>query len=216
MFKLTICLLLVAVATGANGASVNLVAGNSGKLSSEVTTEKREIIPLLSFEVDKQTDGSFRFSYEGGDQSSRTETGTLTNAGTDDEALEVKGSYRYYDSDGQLVEVHYTAGKNGFVPIGTNIAPEISSLAKAAADLPEYTEEQERADRFNQRRARSKSEDEPVKTVVEAEPVKAVKTAVVSEPVVAASEVVPVEVVPVEKVKAVAVEQSDKVESKTA
>lgn len=114
----------------------------AASIGVDSTTEKKEVIPVLSFETDKKPDGSFSFSYEGGDRSFREETGVVENAGTDDEALEVSGSYRYIDSDGQEVEVHYTAGKNGFVPVGTNILSEISALARAAADLPNNVEEQ--------------------------------------------------------------------------
>ncbi|XP_030237965.1 uncharacterized protein LOC108652667 isoform X2 [Drosophila navojoa] len=231
MFKPTICLFVLAVASGAvSGASIG------GKLINDVTTEKREIIPLLSFEVDKKPDGSFHFQYEGGDRSYREETGSVSNAGTDEEAIEVQGSYRYIDADGQEVVVHYTAGKNGYVPIGTNIPAEISNLAKAAANLPEYTEEQQRADRYNQRRARSKSEEqqpvEAAKTLVAAEPVQAVapvpaesvqtKTVVAAEPVPAeASAVVAAEsvqaetAVPAEAAKTKTVVAAEPVQAET-
>ncbi|XP_030560377.1 larval cuticle protein LCP-17 [Drosophila novamexicana] len=196
MFKLFIC--LIVVASGVSGASIG---------STDVTTEKREIVPLLRFETEKDPNGSFKFTYEGGDKSFREESGVLENAGTEDEALEVTGSYRYIDADGQLVEVHYTAGKNGFVPTGTHILSEITALAKAAADLPQYSEEQEREQRLSQRRARSKTEQT-------AEPVEQTKPA---EPKAAAAEVVPVQVVQVEqKPVAAAVEKTDKVASKTA
>ncbi|EDW02344.1 patellin-1 [Drosophila grimshawi] len=151
MFKLVICLFVVA--SGVSGGPID---------RKDVTTEKREIIPLLSFESERNPDGSFKFAYEGGDQTFRQESGVVENAGTDEEALEISGSYRYIDADGQVVEVHYTAGKNGFVPSGTNIAGEITQLAKNAASLPNYTEEQERESRLSQRRARSQSEPEPV------------------------------------------------------
>ncbi|XP_014099595.2 uncharacterized protein [Bactrocera oleae] len=113
----------------------------------ESTTEKREIIPLLRYETDRKPDGSFSFSYEGGDQSARDEAGVVENVGTEEETLEVHGSYRYIDADGQEIEVHYTAGKNGFVPIGTNIPAEISEAAKAAADQPNEPVETEKVKR---------------------------------------------------------------------
>lgn len=116
------------------------VAASIGNIES--TTEKRPIIPLLSYERENNPDGSFKFQYEGGDKSFRQETANVVDAGTEDEALEVSGSYRYIDEEGRTVEVHYTAGKNGFVPYGTNILSEISAAAKAAADLPHYDEEE--------------------------------------------------------------------------
>ncbi|XP_065368587.1 larval cuticle protein LCP-17-like [Calliphora vicina] len=130
MFKF-IC--LFALISAAFAASIGNV---------ESTTEKRVVVPLLNFERQNNPDGSFSFTYEGGDQSFRQETAHVVDAGTEDEALEVSGSYRYIDEEGQTVEVHYTAGKNGFVPVGTNILSEISAAAKAAADLPQNSEEE--------------------------------------------------------------------------
>ncbi|XP_068147869.1 flexible cuticle protein 12 [Drosophila tropicalis] len=127
----------------------------AASIGQSVTTEKHEVIPLLKFETEKEPNGNFHFSYEGGDGSSRQEQGVIANEGTEDEALEVSGSFRYIDADGQEIEVHYTAGKNGFVPIGTNIPHSISALAKAAADLPQVSEEEELKAR---RKARSNDE----------------------------------------------------------
>lgn len=129
----------------------------------ESTTEKREIIPLLRFETDRKPDGSFSFSYEGGDKSAREEAGVVENIGTEEETLEIHGSYRYIDADGQEVEVHYTAGKNGFVPIGTNIPAAISEAAKAAADQPNELIEPEKAKRTARSHKEAKVEEEEEK-----------------------------------------------------
>jgi len=136
--------------------------------------------------------------------------------------------YSYIDANGDTVEVHYTAGKNGFVPIGTIIPKEITALAKAAADLPKVSEE----DQLRNRRARSQELEEkaaavekevaPVEKEKE-EPVVAKESVKVekSEPLPAASQVVPVQVVldaaPETEIKA-AVEAAieKKVETKTA
>ncbi|SPP74579.1 uncharacterized protein LOC117591875 isoform X2 [Drosophila guanche] len=199
MLKITICLL--ALAAGAWGASIG-----------STTTEKREIVPLLRFETEKNPDGSFHFEYEGGDQSYRQEQGQLQNAGTEDEALEVSGSYRYIDADGNTVEVHYTAGRNGFVPIGTTIPKEITAVAQAAADLPNISEEEEL--RLKHRRARSQevekletvvekdqapAESQIVPVVVEKEAVSQLKTVVEKEAVAEKKDQVPAEsqIVPV-------------------
>ncbi|KAH8336781.1 uncharacterized protein Cpr47Eb [Drosophila kikkawai] len=216
MFKIAICLL--ALATGALSASI-------GQVSS--TTEKREIVPLLKFETDKQPDGSFHFSYEGGDKSMRSEQGVIENAGTEDEALEVSGMYSYVDADGNTVVVNYTAGKNGFVPVGTIIPAEITALAKAAADLPKVSEEEEQ--KYKSRRSRSQDVEKEVAAVEKKEAVVAVeKDAVVAkesvivakaEPLPAESQVVPVQVVvesvPEAEVKAAPVVAKE-VETKTA
>ncbi|KAH8233512.1 larval cuticle protein LCP-17 [Drosophila bipectinata] len=205
MFKIAVC--LFALASGALAASI-------GQIST--TTEKREIVPLLKFETEKQPDGSFHFMYEGGDQSYRQEQGVVVDAGTEEEALEVSGSYRYIDADGNTVEVHYTAGKNGFVPVGTIIPSEITALAKAAADLPKVPEEE-----YKLRKGRSQDVEQEVaaaapkeKEVVVEKEVPALK----SDAVAAESQVVPVQVVldavPEAEVKP-AVEAEKKVEEET-
>lgn len=187
MLKIAICLFLVA-------------GGVSSAPVSSSTTERPTVVPLLRFESNKHPDGSFNFNYEGGDQSYRQETGTLTNAGTEDEALEVTGSYRYIDAEGNTVEVTYTAGKNGFVPIGTIIPSEISELAKAAADLPSYSAEEEQEQKLSQRRARAQEDKEVAPKAVEAVKVEEPKAEepkvkAVVEQKAAESQVVPVKVV---------------------
>lgn len=97
--------------------------------------EEIDFVPIVKSVAERKEDGSFLFAYEGGDGSFRKEVGVIQNPGTDDEALEVSGSYRYIDADGQEVEVHYTAGKGGFVPEGTNIPKEITQAAQAAAEF---------------------------------------------------------------------------------
>eukprot|EP00099_Drosophila_melanogaster_P019369 NP_610655.1 cuticular protein 47Eb [Drosophila melanogaster] len=214
MFKIAICLL--ALVGGSLAASIGQV---------DSTTEKREIVPLLRFETNKNPDGSFHFSYEGGDQSVRQEQGVIENAGTEDEALEVSGMYSYIDADGNTVEVHYTAGKNGFVPIGTIIPKEITELAKSAALLPKVSEDEQKY-----RKARSQELDnkevaveKEAAPVEKEEPVVAKESVVVekSEPLPAESQVAPVQVVldaaPQAEVKtAIEAETEKKVETKTA
>ncbi|XP_036332501.1 endocuticle structural protein SgAbd-6-like [Rhagoletis pomonella] len=95
-----------------------------------------EVVPILKSEMNKHEDGSYDVHYEGGDGTSRQEQASVVDEGTEDEALEVKGSYKYINSEGEEVEVFYTAGKNGFVPYGSIINAEISAVAEAAKDLP--------------------------------------------------------------------------------
>ncbi|XP_068147391.1 uncharacterized protein [Drosophila tropicalis] len=98
-------------------------------------TEK-EVVPILKSETNKYEDGSYKLEYESGDGTRREEQASVINQGTEDEALEVKGSYKYINEDGQEVEVFYTAGVNGFVPYGSIINSEITAVAEAAKDLP--------------------------------------------------------------------------------
>ncbi|XP_053602907.1 endocuticle structural glycoprotein ABD-5-like [Plodia interpunctella] len=57
---------------------------------------------------------AYNFYYDANDGSSRTERGTILNAGTDNAALDVNGAVRWYDSKGQLYEMTYKAGKRGY------------------------------------------------------------------------------------------------------
>ncbi|XP_022229602.1 endocuticle structural glycoprotein SgAbd-9 [Drosophila obscura] len=101
---------------------------------------EREVIEILSSETNKFDDGSYNSQYSTADGTSRHEEATVVDQGTDEEALEVKGSYKYINDEGQEVEVHYTAGKNGFVPYSSIISPEITAVAEAAKNLPKEPE----------------------------------------------------------------------------
>ncbi|CAD7013216.1 endocuticle structural protein SgAbd-6 [Ceratitis capitata] len=111
------------------------IAAVSAAPTAEPQVE-REVVPILKSEINKHDDGSYDLHYEGGDGTVRKEEASVVDEGTEDEALEVKGSYKYINEDGDEVEVFYTAGKNGFVPYGSIINPEISAVAEAAKDLP--------------------------------------------------------------------------------
>lgn len=60
-------------------------------------------------------------SFETSDGTSRDETGEVTDIGTDEEALVVRGSYKYTGPDDVVYTVTYTASKDGFVPEGAHI-----------------------------------------------------------------------------------------------
>ncbi|XP_076276864.1 cuticular protein 28 [Lasioglossum baleicum] len=60
--------------------------------------------------------GGYHFSYEQSDGQKREETAELKNEGTDDEALDVTGSFTFTSPDGHTYRVDYTADKDGFHP----------------------------------------------------------------------------------------------------
>ncbi|XP_055387538.1 endocuticle structural protein SgAbd-6-like [Condylostylus longicornis] len=93
-----------------------------------------EPIAILKSETDVNADGSYSFLFEGADGSFREEKAIPKNVGTEDAYLEITGTYRYVDKDGQNVEVHYTADDKGFIPSGTNIPEDISKAARLAAE----------------------------------------------------------------------------------
>ncbi|XP_076622871.1 cuticular protein 28 [Colletes latitarsis] len=60
--------------------------------------------------------GGYHFSYEQSDGQKREETAELKNEGTDDESLDVSGSFTFTSPDGHTYRVDYTADKDGFHP----------------------------------------------------------------------------------------------------
>lgn len=76
---------------------------------------------ILKSSEDHEADGSFKFGYEAEDGSVREESGVVKNAGSEEAYVAYSGFYKYFDPTGELVEVHYTADENGFVPVGTHI-----------------------------------------------------------------------------------------------
>lgn len=55
------------------------------------------------------------------DGSKAESQGELKNAGTEHEAISVKGSFSYVAPDGQVYTVTYTADENGFQPQGAHL-----------------------------------------------------------------------------------------------
>ncbi|EDV96631.1 endocuticle structural glycoprotein ABD-5 [Drosophila grimshawi] len=92
-------------------------------------------VAIIDSGQEKHEDGSYHFFYHGEDGTHREETAVVHNAGTEDEFLEVNGSYSYIDVNGKEIVVHYKADDHGFVPEGGNILPQISEAAKVTSEL---------------------------------------------------------------------------------
>ncbi|KAL7294160.1 endocuticle structural protein SgAbd-6-like [Trichogramma pretiosum] len=58
----------------------------------------------------------YHYSYEQSDGHRKEETAVIVNQGTEDEALEVTGSFQYQTPDGKTYRVDYKADKDGFHP----------------------------------------------------------------------------------------------------
>ncbi|XP_013116548.1 larval cuticle protein 65Ag1-like [Stomoxys calcitrans] len=69
---------------------------------------------------------SFQYAYETSDGTNAQASGQLKNAGSEQEAIAVTGSFSFVADDGQTYTVNYVADENGFQPQGAHlpVAPE--------------------------------------------------------------------------------------------
>lgn len=58
----------------------------------------------------------YNFAFETSNGIAREETAKLNNIGTDNEAIEIHGTYSYTDANGKKVTVTFVADENGFRP----------------------------------------------------------------------------------------------------
>ncbi|XP_015114983.1 cuticle protein CP14.6 [Diachasma alloeum] len=93
-------------------------------------------------------DGSYSYSYETSNGINVEEQGSLQPASNPDaenkEANSVQGSYAYPDENGNLIQVTYTAGENGFQPEGAHlpVAPAVpEAILKALEWIAAHPEE---------------------------------------------------------------------------
>jgi Insect cuticle protein len=61
------------------------------------------------------------YSFETSDGNKREEEAVLKNAGTDEEAISVKGSFQFKGDDGQTYTVNFVADENGYQPQGAHL-----------------------------------------------------------------------------------------------
>lgn len=76
---------------------------------------------ILRYENDNIGLGNYNFAYETSDGVSRSEQAELKNAGTENEALSVRGSITWTAPDGQVFTLNYLADENGFQPQGDHL-----------------------------------------------------------------------------------------------
>ncbi|XP_067000852.1 endocuticle structural protein SgAbd-6 [Anabrus simplex] len=65
--------------------------------------------------------GPWNWSFRTSDGTARQESGTINNAGTENEAIAVRGSITWITPDGQTHTLNYVADENGFQPEGSDI-----------------------------------------------------------------------------------------------
>lgn len=79
-------------------------------------------IPIVSLENEGVNfDGSYKWSYQTGNEITAEETGVLKNQGSENEGIEATGRYSYTDPDGNRIEVTYIANEGGFQPSGAHL-----------------------------------------------------------------------------------------------
>ncbi|KAH8235210.1 hypothetical protein KR032_010389 [Drosophila birchii] len=75
---------------------------------------------VLRLDSDVQPDG-YNYALETSDGTKHEEQGQLKNAGTENEAIAVRGSFSFVADDGQTYTVNYVADENGFQPQGAHL-----------------------------------------------------------------------------------------------
>ncbi|XP_030386430.1 endocuticle structural protein SgAbd-6-like [Scaptodrosophila lebanonensis] len=76
---------------------------------------------ILRYDNDNGGLDGYNFAYETSDGVTRQEQAELKNAGTDQEALSVRGSVSWVAPDGQTYTLNYIADENGFQPQGDHL-----------------------------------------------------------------------------------------------
>ncbi|XP_063220024.1 endocuticle structural glycoprotein SgAbd-8-like [Bacillus rossius redtenbacheri] len=95
-------------------------------------------IPIIRFDKEQSADGSYKTSYETGNNIVAEETGFLKNVGVkDQEALVQHGSYSYTSPEGDVITVTYTADEQGFRAEGLHLPtpPPVPQEIQRSLDL---------------------------------------------------------------------------------
>ncbi|XP_046665440.1 endocuticle structural glycoprotein SgAbd-3-like [Homalodisca vitripennis] len=104
---------------------------------AELPPSKNQQIPIVALENNVSFDGSYKYSFEGGDGTRAIQEGALKQVGPD--AGEVsQGSYSYTGDDGKSYSVSYVADENGFQPSGEHLPvppPIPDAIARSLAYL---------------------------------------------------------------------------------
>ncbi|XP_060517117.1 endocuticle structural glycoprotein SgAbd-8-like [Cylas formicarius] len=110
------------------------------RLKSESTT----FIPIIRFDKEQGSDGSYKAAYETGNNIIAQEEGFLKDLGPDPDseggtlnAQVQQGSYTYTSPEGQIITVNYIADEKGFHPSGDHLPtpPPVSPEVQKGLDL---------------------------------------------------------------------------------
>ncbi|XP_076247819.1 cuticular protein 49Ah [Calliopsis andreniformis] len=97
-------------------------------------------IPILHWNKQQEHDGTYKTSYETGNNIIAEESGYIKKVGDGEdqgEALVQQGSYSYTSPEGKLITIHYTADETGFHATGDHIPtpPPVSEEIQKGLDL---------------------------------------------------------------------------------
>ncbi|XP_017778394.1 PREDICTED: flexible cuticle protein 12-like [Nicrophorus vespilloides] len=76
---------------------------------------------VLKYDADNIGVDGYQHTYETSNGIYASEQGHVINAGTENEAIAVKGEFKYVGPDGVTYSVSYIADENGFQPQGAHI-----------------------------------------------------------------------------------------------
>ncbi|XP_062134009.1 flexible cuticle protein 12-like [Drosophila sulfurigaster albostrigata] len=76
---------------------------------------------VLRYDADNIGTDGFKYGYETSNGISVQEEGQLQNAGSENEAISVRGQYQYTGPDNIVYQVSYVADENGFQPQGAHL-----------------------------------------------------------------------------------------------
>ncbi|XP_017783149.1 PREDICTED: flexible cuticle protein 12-like [Nicrophorus vespilloides] len=76
---------------------------------------------VLKYDFDNIGVDGYQHAYETSNGISASEEGHVINAGTENEAIAVRGQFSYIGADGVTYTVTYIADENGFQPQGDHI-----------------------------------------------------------------------------------------------
>ncbi|CAF4778049.1 endocuticle structural glycoprotein SgAbd-5 [Pieris rapae] len=93
-----------------------VVVSAAPQAQRQVPSANPQEVQILRFDTENDGLGTYRFALEQSDGTKKEEQGELKNAGTDDEAISVRGSYTWVGPDGVTYTVTYVADDKGYQP----------------------------------------------------------------------------------------------------
>jgi len=98
-----------------------LVVGSMALLLALASARPQNDVEVLEYESENIGLGGYKFSYKLSDGTTRSEEGTVNNAGTENESISIRGSVSWVAPDGQTYTINFVADENGFQPEGAHL-----------------------------------------------------------------------------------------------